>query len=256
MNRPLPAFELVVEAVEKAAHHAVSLQQGIGGELKADGSIVTQADREVETMLKEAFLGLTPGAGFWGEEFGFTPPTDAGFWVVDPIDGTSNYAHGQALWGVTAGYLRDGILEQGIIYMPRLNMMLCAERGGGATLNGKPMSPIPPGEIQPQQLVGHGDATLPAISDCPGKMRHLGAFVIEAAYVATQSLRAMTAGRVKLYDAAGGILICRELGAEIRELSGADWREADWQKESRCNPLYIGPRESNFPYGNHWSRYQ
>lgn len=235
--------------VKEAGEIAQKLREGIETSSKPDGSIVTNADRAVETFLRDQLLALTPGAGFWGEEFGYSEPTDAGFWVLDPIDGTSNFASRQPLWGVTCGFLVNGRTQIGVVVMPDLRMELIAERGKGAFLNGDPLPPIPTGEIGPTELMGHGDSRAALQNVSPGKMRHLGAYCVEVAFVATQQLRALTTGRVRLYDCAGGNLICQELGAEIREIDGTPWHEGDWQKPERCRPFYVGPRESNFPFG-------
>ncbi len=217
-------------------------------EIKADGSLVTPVDHEIEAAFRPFALALTPGAGFWGEEEGYTPPTDAGFWVLDPIDGTSNFAFGQALWGVTGAYLRHGKIEAGFLFLPDLGYELAAVRGQGATNHGKPLPAIPPGAIEPYQLVGHGDSYAQLAQATPGKMRHLGSYAAEVGLVALQHLRATVTSRVKLYDCAGGVLICRELGAEIKNLDGTDWDEAKWQNPVPCEPFIIGPANSNVPY--------
>lgn len=235
--------------IREAGRLAVETRSAMCREIKPDGSIVTTADRNVETFLRHELASLTPGASFWGEEFGYEPPAPGGFWVLDPIDGTSNFAYGQPLWGVTAGYLVDGKIVLGAIDLPELGWTLTATKGGGATLNGAPLPEIPAGPIAATDLLGIGDSAMAVVPNFPGKMRHIGSFVIEAAFVARQNLRAMATARVKLYDAAAGILICRELGAEVREISGADWNEAEWQQPIPCRPLYVGPKGSNFPFG-------
>ncbi len=247
----MPRFRDLLRETEAAVRHAAGIAQEARGrlraELKHDGSIVTNADKEIETFLRGEFSKLTPGAGFWGEEFGYSPPTDAGFWLVDPIDGTSNFRFGQPLWGITVGYVQNKQLRIGCIVLPDLGWVLTAAEGHGAELNGKRLPTIPPGPIRPEELIGHTDLNR-APKVFPGKTRHLGAFVAEAAFVAKQSMRAMTAGRVMLYDAAGGIIICRELGADIRHFNGIEFDESQWCEPKKCSPFLIGPRDSNFPF--------
>lgn len=245
-------WEALLKETEALTRHAsqIALQARtrLVPELKPDGSIVTNGDREVETFLREELLKLTPGAGFWGEEFGFSPPTDQGFWLLDPIDGTSNYRFGQPLWGVTVGFMHGGRLRVGCLDMPDLDCFLSAAEGQGATRNGVVLPPIPPGPIRDEELFGHTDLRK-LLPKTPGKVRHLGAFVVEAAFVALQSMRAMTAGRVKLYDAAGGIVILRELNADLRHYDGVEFDEAKWCEPKTCDPFMLGPRDSNFPFG-------
>ena len=217
--------------------------------LKPDGSIVTNLDREIETFLRKELLDLVPNAGFWGEEFGFSPQTDQGLWLLDPIDGTSNFRFGQPLWGVTLGYAHQGVLQFGATILPDLNLLLTATKGGGAFLNGEPLPPIAPGEILSHELVSNGDSKAALQTLSPGKMRHIGAFCVEILFVCTQSCRALTTGNINLYDCAGGIVAARELGAEIRHIDGRPFNEADWMTGHRADPFYIGPANSNFPFG-------
>ena len=218
-------------------------------EVKPDGSIVTNVDREVEIFLRKELLDMTPGAGFWGEEFGLEPPTTHGFWAVDPIDGTTNYSHGLPIWGVTAAYMVDGVAEVGAFVLPELDEMFLARRGCGATMNGEPIAPVRAGDIGPKELMAHGDGKMRWLGRVPGKPRHVGSFVVEAGYTALQRFRAMTTGNVCLYDSAAGVLVCREAGCDIRELDGKVWDEAEWQTGDRCRPFYIGPAGSQMPFG-------
>ena len=82
----------------------------------------------------------------------------------------------------------------------------------------------------------------------PGKVRHVGAFVVEAGMFATGGLRVLLTNGVRLYDAAAGIVIARELGAEIREMDGSDWDETEWTKPDRCRTFGFFPPGSGWPF--------
>lgn len=237
-------LELTREATRVALHERTRLETAI----KPDGSIVTNGDRAVEAFLVPRLMDLTPGAGVWGEEGTWHPQTEQGLWVIDPIDGTSNYAFGQHLWGVTVAFLYQGRLVAGTLSMPDVDMELVSWQHGGCHLNGKPLPPIPPGPIERFHLLGHGATSQIRKYASFAKARHLGAFVAEAAYVCTQGLRAMTTNRVKLYDAAAGFLMVRELGGEVCYLDQTPFDESEWMRDARTPPLYIGPRDSNFPF--------
>lgn len=238
----------LLDLTREGAKIAVSERDRLQFNLKPDGSIVTNGDRAVETFLVPKLLELTPGAGVWGEEGTWIPPTEAGLWVIDPIDGTSNFAFGQHLWGVTAAFLKDSKIVAGTIVMPQVGMELVSWRDGGCLLNGAPLPPIPPGAIEPFHLLGHGSTSQIRKYGSFAKARHLGAFVAEAAYVCTQGLRGMTTNRVKLYDAAAGFLMVRELGGEVSFLDQTPFDEGEWMHDARTPPLYVGPRNSNFPF--------
>lgn len=197
-------------------------------ELKSDGSLVTPSDRKVERFLRPRLEELVPGAAIWGEEDGFALPTDEGLWLIDPIDGTSNFSFGYPYWGVTVGLYRGGRLELGAITLPCLQDTIAAEAGQGVWRNGEQLPAIRPGEIQPWELVGHGTVSVAERYSVPGKLRHMGAFVIESFGFITQGLRGMTSSHCRLYDAAASIVAARELGAVIVHFDGRPFDESDW----------------------------
>lgn len=241
--------EATAPLLHQAAAIASNLRTGLQIDQKRDSSLVTNVDRAIEQFLKPALLDLTPGAGFYGEEFGHTPATHAGYWVVDPVDGTSNFAYGQPLWGITAAYLQGGRIRSGGILLPDLGETYLATEGEGATRNGVKLPMIPPGPIQETELLGNTDSRIRFLGQTPGKLRHIGAFVVESTFVATQRYRALITGQISLYDCAAGILINRELGAEVRYLDGGHFDESRHLGTELSPGFYIGPTDSNFPFG-------
>lgn len=202
---------------------ALAAQAGTTREIKPDGTIVTPADRDVEVFLRAELPALTPDATIYGEEMGADAEGPGGLWCLDPIDGTSNYAFGSPLWAVSAGLVQGETVTLGAVYIPALNEMYLATVGAGATLNGKRLPPIPPGPIRPEELVSYPDRILRMYpdADLPGKMRHTGAYVIDAVYTAAQRFRALLGVREKLYDVAATLCIAAEVDAEIRYADGA-----------------------------------
>jgi|APTNR8051073442_1049403.scaffolds.fasta_scaffold00009_45 myo-inositol-1(or 4)-monophosphatase len=211
----------LVEWVYEAGRLALSFRTALGVQSKADGSLVTAADRAVEAYLRPLLLQLQPGV-VWGEEQGFAGDADEPLWLIDPIDGTSNFAFGQPLWGVSVGLRMGGKLVLGAVYLPELDEMYAAHLGGGATCNGGPVPMLSSAPTESTDLIGYGDVdTFNAFRQIyPGKMRHNGAFVIEAMFVASGRLRAMTSSRACLYDAAGSFVILTELGCQYWTLDG------------------------------------
>lgn len=195
--------------------------------LKPDGSIVTNGDRAVETWLREKLPTLVPGTTVWGEEFGFDDAGPNGRWLVDPVDGTSNYAYGSPLWGVSIALEVGGRLKLGAVNLPDLGELYLGEDGGGAFLNGEPLSPIVPGPIRPEELTSYNERVAGALTDVPGKQRLSGAFVIDGTFTIRGRYRALVAMREKLYDVAACVVFARELGMDVRYVDGSPFQERE-----------------------------
>jgi len=105
---------------------------------KDDGSFVTDADRAIESLLRERIGATFPGHGIVGEEFGTDTSSSSVRWYVDPIDGTHNFMRGIPLFGVLIAAERDGELQLGILSAPALGQRWFARRGGGAWSMGGP----------------------------------------------------------------------------------------------------------------------
>lgn len=235
----------VAELLERYGQFAAGqLGSDMDIQLKPDGSIVTAADKEIEAGLRHDLAELLPGVSIWGEEDGYEPPSEHGLWVIDPIDGTTNYAFGLPLWGCTVSLIQQGQLSLGVIVLPELGQTIAAVKDGGARMNGKPLQPIEPGKIESYELVGCGDDNAWSHLTMPGKQRYLGSFVAEAAFVCTGQMRAMLCCKAMLFDAAAGILAARELGAEIRHIDGSDFDESCWLTPVTCTPFAIAPAGS------------
>lgn len=238
----------LADITERAGRIAQKIRrEGIDRELKSDGSIVTEADRETERFLRSELPALAPGATIWGEEFGFEPEGENGLWVVDPVDGTSNFGFGSPLWGVSVALVRGDDAVIGAVALPELGEIFLAEAGEGAWLNGSALAPIGAGPIQPFELVSYSDSFLrrhPA-ADLPGRMRISGAFVLDGTFMAAQRLRALVGFGEKLYDVAACVLMARELGAEVRYLDGSPFSlDALKRPETIGKPWGMLPKDS------------
>lgn len=235
--------------VKEAGHQALAMRPGLEREIKPDGSIVTRADKAIETWLRPKLTGLVQESTVWGEELGWSAPGDGGLWLIDPIDGTSNYFYGQPLWGISVALMQKNRLVVGAAYLPDLDELYLAHAGGGATLNGETLPQIPPGEIKPYELVSHNDG-LPYRYPgqfFPGKVRYTGCIVSDGVFVATQRFRGLIDDKCKLYDVAAVIVMCRELGADVRYADGSPFLESDLLENRRIGkPYIIFPRDSNY----------
>lgn len=223
MHDPVGLLPELERIVREAGAIAIAHQAGTGHVVKPDGTIVTPADEIVEKFLRDELAKLMPNVGVYGEELASSKEESNGLWCIDPIDGTSNFAFGSPLWGVSVGLIRGEDASLGAVFLPSLNEFYVAAKGHGATLNGAPIPPIPAGIILPQHLVSYPDRILKmyVANRLPGKMRHTGAFVVDAMFTCIQRFRALLGVREKLYDVAASLCIAGEVGAEIRYADGS-----------------------------------
>ena len=244
----MPPAELLPELAEivlQAGKIAQEKRLELKTQLKPDGSILTNADQAVEEFLRERLTHLIPGSTVWGEEFGHENEGAGGQWLVDPVDGTSNFSFGSPLWGVSVGLMSDAQIDLGAVFLPDLDELYLSARGGGVTCNGKPLPPIPPGPVQRHELVSYNDQVLSKYSDLPGKMRHAGAFVIDGCFVAQQRYRGLIGIRERLYDIAACVLFGLELGADVRYADGTPIDFVALQANVKIRqPWIIFPKES------------
>lgn len=178
-------------------------------------TVVTEYDEESERRVFEFIQENYPGHSFLGEEHGNVLSDPSHYWILDPIDGTSNFTQGIPFWGPSLCYWTDGAPARAWVYFPALDQMFYAARGEGAFLNGQP--------IQASQVREYTNlVTVASVSrlhrkfrlTCPAKHRILGSIIVNLCYLATGSFAA-TYCRGNIWDIAAGLLIAQEAGALI-----------------------------------------
>lgn len=206
---------------------AVEAKATLRVEHKADGSLVTNADKLVESHLREVLPQSWHGTRVWGEEYGFEPMGENGLWLVDPIDGTSNFAFRNPLWGISVCLADQDGLKLGGIVLPELGIELLAERGHGAYWNNDLMDRIEISDIKSHELVSCNDRAFRILESMnlplEGKLRLTGAFVVDGAFTVRQWFRAMYGQGEKLYDAATVILAAQEVGLPVSYVDGSEF---------------------------------
>lgn len=203
--------------------------------LKADGSEVSEADFAAERVLVEALTALDPGASIQSEEGALREADPDRTWFVDPLDGTSAYLDGLAHWGPTICLVEDGRLVRGGLYLPRLDELWLAERGGGAWLVSGHSSPVQLAPVDPGTVGRHHSVGVPSrfhrVSgiDWPGKLRALGSSAFHLAHVAAGfgcradgggGCIAAVVARWAVWDVGAGVLMVEEAGRQIAALDG------------------------------------
>lgn len=193
---------------------------GVRAMNKADGTQVTAADTAVEAHLVERLQQAFPDDGVISEE-GAEVESDGAVWYCDPIDGTSAYVEGLAHWGPTISRVRDGVLEVGALYLPRLNEFWYARRGGGAWRNGVRLAPGDPGRpgrhhslFAPSRF--HRGAPVP----WPGKVRALGSSAAHLALVGAGAGLVAIIPEWHLWDVGFGVILMEEAGRRVCDVHG------------------------------------
>jgi myo-inositol-1(or 4)-monophosphatase len=240
-------YEVLVPVIQEAVALARESRATMAIQEKSDGSIVTTVDKAVEELIRDRLSKAVPGATFWGEELGYEPPSEAGYWLIDPIDGTTNFAHGSPLWGISVGFYKNGKIQMGVVALPDLNETFIGERGRGVWLNNQQLSPVEPGEIGPLNPVGYCEAVSKLGLKIPGKKRCLGAFVVDGTFALTGRFRAFIGVRQNLYDIAPVLMFAEELGMDVRYLDGRPLDlEVLLEKRPVEKPWAILPRGCTF----------
>ncbi|MFP4522277.1 MAG: inositol monophosphatase family protein [Fibrobacterota bacterium] len=201
---------------------------------KKDSSMVSEVDKNSEEMIMEAVRKEYPGCSFVCEESGETGESDFdGYtFIIDPLDGTSNYLHGVPLFAVSIGVMRKGEIEAGVIYNPAMQEMYYAAKNGGAFLNGKPIRVSEVNEIK-NGLFGTGfyysrDEKLRINLERFYRVqyeslgvRRPGAAAIDLAWTACGRYDAFWETGLHSWDMAAGALLVKEAGGTLSSTNGS-----------------------------------
>jgi myo-inositol-1(or 4)-monophosphatase len=222
------AGEIAREAGAIIMHYAA---RRIGFELKGEQDLVTEADRTSEKLIVERLRTHFPSHSIVAEEGGAHSGSSGFRWYVDPLDGTTNFAHGFPVYNVTLGLEKDGELIAGVIFDPTRDEMFAAERGSGAFLNNRKIGVSKCKDLE-EALVATG---------FPSRRRHLnvnihfyyqlamlthgvrraGAAALDLAYVACGRADAFWEFNLNPWDMAAGILLVEEAGGITSDMRGA-----------------------------------
>lgn len=221
----------------------------VGFSKKADGTLFTSADIAAQNMLL-AELGKIVAAPVLGEEMNpaeqrrlWDEHSGTGLWVVDPIDGTTNFVNGVPHFSISVAFVKNGRAEMGAVYNPIMDEMFAAMRGGGAELNGQPL-PIRRSENMMSEAIaavevkylrsGKLASRIQNLSPC-GSRRSFGSSTLDWCYLAAGRFDLYLHGGQKLWDYAAGSLIFEESGGYWNTLEGDDF----WSGEHVFNRSVI-----------------
>ncbi len=237
-----PALNVVVAAVEKAGRRLLrdfGVVEQLQVSAKAPGDFVSAADLRAEETLRQELGRARPQFGFLMEESGESGNADWEWrWVVDPLDGTSNFLHGIPHWAISVGVERrtaDGKVEPvaGVVYNPASNELFWAEKGMGAFLNDKRLRVSGRREMKealfatgipfaPVKQKAEFSATLAKLMPQVAGIRRFGAAALDLAWLAAGRYDGFWELGLKPWDVAAGMVIVREAGGTVTDPAGAE----------------------------------
>jgi myo-inositol-1(or 4)-monophosphatase len=235
-NTPL---QVAVEAARAAGRILKERADSVGKiEYKGEIDPVTEIDLLCEKAVIDRIQKAFPGHAFLAEESGDTQGDADHLWIIDPLDGTVNYAHGYPAYCVSIGYQCKGEVAVGVVYNPCLNELFVAEKGQGATLNGKPIAVSPVTELK-QSLLATGfpydinespdnnlDNFRNFITACQA-IRRPGSAALDLCYTAMGRFEGFWELKLHPWDYAAGWLLVEEAGGTMTRFDGSPFQMGD-----------------------------
>jgi myo-inositol-1(or 4)-monophosphatase len=234
-------LNLMIKAARKAGRNLVKdfrEVENLQVSAKGPGDFVTRADREAERIIKEELLGARPTYGWLGEETGETAGADpTRRWIVDPLDGTTNFLHGLPHWSVSIGLEHKGEIVAGVIFDPTKDELFFAEKGQGAWMNESRL------RVSGRRAMGEAvfatgfpaakRGVLPAVlkdiarlTPVSAAIRRWGSAALDFAYVAAGRYEGFWERGLGPWDMAAGVVIVREAGGFVGPIrEGTDMME-------------------------------
>ena len=240
MSRRSPLTNMMVRAAEEAAK---LLRRDFGdiGHLqvskKGPADFVSKADTAAEAVIRRILDQAKPEAGFWGEESGASGDQSTSRWIVDPLDGTTNFLHGMPHWGISLALEDQGQISHALVYDVLRDELFWAEQGVGAFLGGKRLK-VTGRESLAQALLVAGLPHLGRpvhprawdqvrrLSALSAGVRRSGSAALDLAYVAAGRFDAYWEASLNPWDVAAGLLLCREAGAVVCDYAGQPIRHS------------------------------
>jgi myo-inositol-1(or 4)-monophosphatase len=240
MNQPVD-IEAVISAARRAGQLVLTMRrEGLRNiqSKSAETDLVTEADLASEAFLRKELVDLFPEAGFWGEESNRRPSTEF-FWLVDPIDGTVNYANGVALYSVTVALYHENSCLLGVTVEPPASRIYWTVRGEGAFLRepGGDQRRLATNEVDrlsrallttgfPYHRTEAADNNVAEFAHFTRQsqaVRCMGSAALDLAHVAAGAMAGYWEAWLNPWDAAAGVLLVQEAGGLVTDYAGDEW---------------------------------
>jgi myo-inositol-1(or 4)-monophosphatase len=226
---------VIIAAMRKAGQALQTRYQNFNrstARLKSAHEIVTAGDLESERIIMSAIQKNFPDHQILSEESGENGERSDYLWIIDPLDGTTNFSMHNPLWSISVGLAMKGEIILGVVYAPVLGELFVAEKEKGVTLNGKKIkvSLINSGKVINTFCHGSNEADIKRAVQYYTKQklkqmdcRQLGSAALELAYVAAGRVESIVIPGANAWDVAAGVLIVREAGGVVTDFFGHNW---------------------------------
>lgn len=226
-------MKIAKQAARKAGKILMDMYGSVDVSYKPDGTIVTEADRRSERTIKELIEREFPDYSILGEEFGFDRKDSEYMWVIDPLDGTTNYMIKNPFFNVSIGLFRGEDVILGVVYYPFQDEMFYAKKGKGAYLNGKRIKVSDEKDIKKAVLTFCHKSDPESVEMMARifrefkminpKVRQIGAAALEMSYVACGRIESFLMINLNLWDIAAGSVIVRESGGRVTDFNNREF---------------------------------
>jgi myo-inositol-1(or 4)-monophosphatase len=223
-------------AIEAALAGGDVLKRHFGGQIQItykgrDLDLVTTADTESERSIVSLLTQRFPGVGVLAEEGGESPGDAERRFIVDPLDGTTNFAHGYPLFAISIAYEKEGEIRVGVVYDPMREELFVAEKGDGAFMNGRRLCVSEAGDLArgllvtgfPYDLKDDISANLRFFTRFMSEARAIrrdGSAALDLAYVAAGRFDGFWEEKLNPWDMAAGALLVEEAGGRVSDFVG------------------------------------
>ena len=236
MDSSLKHITAQVETLSKEIGNWMKAQTTVSeniAEVKSENNLVTYVDKESERRFVEGLKHILPEAGFVAEEGTGAPAASGLNWVIDPLDGTTNFVHGMPVWCTSIGLCQGNEAILGVIYDPSNEECFTARKGGGAYLNGNPIRVSSIQTLQqslfatgfPYDDFGREEAYIALFRDMMRStrgLRRLGSAALDMAWAACGRVEGFYEYGLNPWDVAAGCIIVQEAGGIVTDFSGGD----------------------------------
>lgn len=225
-NTVLDDLQLAIDVAQEAATIALANFGFSTARRKYDGTLVTETDEAIDQLVTVRLNSARPNDAVLSEEQSTAyDPANARTWVIDPLDGTTNFARGLPIWGISIGLLVNGLPSVGVLLFPVLGDLFQATRGGGAFLNGSPIvtmgTRLVNAPLDDDQVFLECTRTRRRYNlDLPFKSRIFGSAAYHLCKVAEGCAVGGVEATPKLWDIGAAALILEEAGGAILPFSG------------------------------------